>query len=104
LLADRLPFEYPKQVDAIRKLLAERGVDLQTFFFTIYRAIRANQSRDPLFIVLGSPMRGVSGEQASLQHLAVWYVPDEVTDALVASLERYRKKLQDSVLDDGAIN
>lgn len=82
LLAEPVPFEFPTQGNDLLDLLAARGVSrdelldgLAHVSFLNHRISRVDRSsRQTVFVVLGTPSRGVAGGETA-QHLTVWRLP-----------------------------
>jgi proteasome lid subunit RPN8/RPN11 len=82
LLAEPTPFELPTQGDDVLNLLAERGVSrehlldalAQVSFLNHRISLVDRASRQTLYLVLGTPGRGVAGGDLR-QHLTVWRLP-----------------------------
>jgi len=78
LLDADMPFEYPTTVGKLLTALCDRGVPMRKLLRPIGKAIALNGEDQPLYVVLGAPMRGVRGGQLR-QHLTVWRIePDSV--------------------------
>jgi len=76
LLDVAMPFEYPKTVGKLLISLSERGVPMRHLLRPIGKAIAHNGEGQPLYVVLGTPMRGVR-DGALRQHLTVWRIEPE---------------------------
>jgi hypothetical protein len=48
-----------------------------------------NREEDPLFVLLGTPMRGVAGRAERIFHLAAWYIEPGMVRGLKLSLNRF---------------
>ena len=77
-----MPFEYPLRLDALISELAERGVNQYRLLFSLALAARRNEDNTPLYVIVGSPMRGVSGSDQRAQHLAAWRVAPSFANGL----------------------
>lgn len=80
LLGEEMPYDYPSSVAGLLNALMERGAG-EDFFKAIIEAVRDSNKGEPLFVVLGTPMRGVEGESRR-QHLTVWKIGPEGQDPL----------------------
>ncbi len=85
LLASDMPSEFPRKLEDLLAHLEQRGVTRAAAFDVLYKAMLHNGKEKPLYVVLGTPMRGIRGGERK-QHLTVWRV-DEITTSLV-DLER----------------
>ena len=88
LLPSEMPFEYPERVIDLFTALIGRGVGLGSLLFVMQLAAQSAQQGDPLYLVLGSPMRGTSGGERK-QHLTAWYLEPLAADALRLALKQY---------------
>lgn len=83
----RMPFEYPEGVNGLADELVRCGVS-RGLLMALLRLTTLWNGRDtPLYVVIGSPMRGVRGEYVR-QHLAVWRVDPVVANALRSAVPR----------------
>lgn len=80
LLGDEMPYDYPSSVAGLLNALIDRG-EWEDFFDAVIAAVRDSNTGKPLFVVLGTPMRGTKGE-SRLQHLTVWKIDEEGQDSL----------------------
>jgi hypothetical protein len=76
LVNNKMPFEYPFTLDHLLRILNRNDVDVKLFLESLGKIALHNGSKTPLFIVVGSLMRGV--EQNRKQHLAVWYLEEKI--------------------------
>lgn len=88
LLSEPLPFEFPDQVGALIEELAARGVPRDLLLLTLQSAVLRNDDGSPLYVVVGTPMRGIRGGERR-QHLTAWYVEPWVAKALRLALHKY---------------
>jgi len=89
LLSQPMPYEFPKNMGDLFSELAGRGLSLRLLVAVLRMAVLFNREDDPLYVVLGTPMRGVAGSGDVKYHLAVWYVAPELVSALRLSLKRF---------------
>ena len=82
LLNQSMPFEYPKKVSDLFAQLAEREVSQRHLFLALMLAALENPKEAPLYTVIGTPSRGLSGARERQQHLAVWKLAPVVADSL----------------------
>lgn len=72
ILLDRpMPFEYPAKLAALLGCLAERGISIDDVLASIRHVMKRNVEGKPLYVVLGTPMRGTRGGEVK-QHLVCW--------------------------------
>jgi integrative and conjugative element protein (TIGR02256 family) len=93
LLPVPLPYEFPTKAGDLFAAFTERGVSQDQFFRTMQWAVLNNDADSPLFVVLGTPMRGIRGEQLR-QHLAAWYIDPLHAWALKTELDRYSEDVE----------
>ena len=89
LLPAAMPFEFPTNVNDLLTELEERGVPRQRLFLTLRMAVAQNPDDSPLYVVIGTPMRGIRGTDDLKQHLTVWYVCPVFSNGLRLSLRQY---------------
>jgi integrative and conjugative element protein (TIGR02256 family) len=89
LLATPMPFEFPQKVADLLEALAERGVRRDRVFLTLQGALINNEENDPLYVILGAPMRGIRGSELLQQHLTAWYVDPVIVRGLRLALNKY---------------
>ena len=89
LLPAPMPFEFPTKVSGLLSELEARGVPRQLLFLALKIAVAQNPDDSPLYVVIGTPMRGIRGTDDLKQHLTVWYVCPEISNGLRLSLRQY---------------
>lgn len=89
LLAAPMPFEFPATVTDLVNALEARGVTRQMLFLTLQAAVMRNPEDSPLYVLIGTPMRGVSGSRDLKQHLTAWYVAPVIANGLRLSLRQF---------------
>ena len=81
LLPQSFPFEYPRTFYDLYQELEIHGISLRLLVVTLQLACINNPSDAPLYVVIGTPQRGVAGSGQLRQHLAVWHIsPTVVAD------------------------
>jgi integrative and conjugative element protein (TIGR02256 family) len=88
LLPDLFPYEFPTNVGSLITALADRGVSRERLFLTLQWAAIHNGYDSPLYVLIGTPMRGIEGGQRR-QHLTAWYVDPIVVRALRSAIDKY---------------
>lgn len=86
LLSRPLPFEYPVTVSKLISELAAHGLPKEEFLDVLKWAALKNPKDTPLYVILGTPMRGLAGTAIRHQHLAVWFIDSTSAWALKATL------------------
>lgn len=89
LISQPMPYEFPKNMGDLFSELAGRGVSVQLLISVLRFAVLVNREDDPLYVVLGTPMRGVAGTTEVKYHLAAWYVAPALVAGLKLSLKRF---------------
>jgi integrative and conjugative element protein (TIGR02256 family) len=89
LLSEPMPFEFPAKMGDLFGELELRGVPTTLVVAALRAAVLLNGDQDPLFVVLGTPMRGVAGSVERKFHLAAWHIDSELVRALRLSLNKF---------------
>lgn len=107
LLTDRMGPVFPAYVEGLLDDLAERGVPHGRIFQTLIDGAQLRDRSQPMWIVLGTPMRRAE-DLSALQHLTVWEISPAMADALsvarsqaddAGEVAELRKSVQDSVIE-----
>ena len=107
LLDQPMPLEFPSKLGDLLQCLEQRNVSLTTVFDVIRASLRQNAENQPLYVIIGTPMRGTRGEELR-QHLTGWRVDSFVADvvdleAKVAEAEASARELgADEIEQDAA--
>jgi len=99
LLHEALPLEYPASAACLFKYLESQGVSLDLLQFALTFASLFTSEDLPLYLVIGTPMRGIKGA-APRQHLAVWSFPDGLRRAVKTQIDA--QLLGDKLTDEEA--
>lgn len=86
LLAEPLPFEYPKTTYDLIMAVHERGFSLSLLFKLMRLYTFALAEGEPLYVVIGAPMRRVAADAPLCHHIAVWRVAPDAAAHLRQSL------------------
>lgn len=89
LLSTPMPWEFPRTVAEIVRLLEARGVSRSRLLFTMQCAVIQNPDNAPLYVLIGTPMRGIRGSGELKQHLSAWHIEPLLAQALRLALEKY---------------
>lgn len=76
-LAEPFPFEYPEKVFDLLVLLSARGIPFHAFVFQCLRAVLRSPPNTPITVLVGTPMRGISGSTDLKQHITAWSIPTD---------------------------
>jgi predicted acylesterase/phospholipase RssA/molybdopterin/thiamine biosynthesis adenylyltransferase len=103
LLNVEMPFEFPKTVLDLVQSLRSRGVDYGDLIPLFKRAIAHNGIDQPLYVILGTPMRGVRGGERQ-QHLTGWEIDQAAVKLLdlddkAVALGECAKELRDAIIE-----
>lgn len=69
--------------------LTARGVSTHLLVAVLRYAALVNPDDSPLFVILGTPMRGVAGTDQRTFHLAAWRITSTIVAGLKLSLAKY---------------
>ncbi len=94
LLSQPMPFEFPATVGDLFTELIERGVPLRKVILSLQVAVLSNDEEAPLYVIIGTPMRGIRGSGNLQQHLTAWYLEPPVATALRIAVESYSEHAQ----------
>jgi hypothetical protein len=89
LLAFPMPFEYPSTVAGLLTELEGRGVSRRLLLSTLQLAVLQNADDSPLYVLVGTPMRGIQGTAKRQQHLSAWYLDPIIAKGLRLTLRKY---------------
>ena len=89
LLSQPMPFEFPRKASQLLDELKVRGPSLRQVILALQLAVIRNENDQPLFFIVGTPMRGIRGDERLQQHLVAWEIEPIVAKALRISVERY---------------
>jgi integrative and conjugative element protein (TIGR02256 family) len=89
LISEVMPYEFPRKMGDLFLELEQRGVTVNLLVAVLRCAVLLNRETDPLFVVLGTPMRGIAGSTEKKFHLAAWYVDSVLVHGLRLSLNRF---------------
>ncbi len=84
----RMPFEFPEKISDLLSLLNENGILTNRVLLQLQIAAYNNQKGEPLLLIIGTPMRGIVGEELK-QHLMVWYIHPDASDAFRLTVKKY---------------
>jgi integrative and conjugative element protein (TIGR02256 family) len=84
-----MPYEFPKKMGELFSELEGRGVSGSLLVAALRVAVLLNRETDPLFVVLGTPMRGIAGSTDKKFHLAAWYVDPAMVQGLRLGLLQF---------------
>lgn len=89
LLSEPMPFVFPSHARYLIEALEARGVSRAQFLFHLGIAAYWNAKDKPLYVVVGTPMRGRRTEGHLKQHLQIWEMSSEsmLPEAFSLSLE-----------------
>jgi len=106
LLQKPMDFEYPTSVGKLLKHLQDRSVPISFQLRAIRLAALMNGSDFPLYVCVGTPLRGIRGSSDLKQHLAFWRVTADIVQELRESLRvseseslEFSEELKDSICD-----
>ena len=74
LLAHPMPWEFPARMTHLIAALEARGIARQDLFLLLQAASIQNEAGTPLYVLIGTPMRGIRGSEELKQHLTAWRI------------------------------
>jgi integrative and conjugative element protein (TIGR02256 family) len=86
LLSGQLPWEFPSTARELMDALEGNGVSRRLLLLTLAIATWRVKEGEPLYVVVGTKMRGISGSRDLRQHLTVWRVQSDMANGLRSSL------------------
>lgn len=89
LISEVMPYEFPQKMDDLFSELERRGVPVSLLIAVLRCAVLLNDETDPLYVVLGTPMRGVAASAERKFHLAAWRVDPLTVRGLRLSLNQF---------------
>lgn len=90
LLSEPLSWEYPKTAKALFNQLEKNGASRASARLVMAIAADINPEDSDLFVIIGSPMRGIRGAPQLKQHLTVWLIKKEMVKGLRLILNKFR--------------
>lgn len=89
LLNDPFPFfEFPETVIDIFNMLEQSGISKEHLISVLRKSIKEKSEEDPLYVIIGSPMRGIRGEEQK-QHITAWYIPPDIANLFRDKVFKY---------------
>lgn len=88
LLAERMDWEFPRNVAGLLLALDKRGMEVGHLIAHLGFAAAFREAGQPLLTIVGTPMRGIAGGELR-QHLTAWRIPSEEADQMTLALRRY---------------
>jgi len=82
LLGKPFPIEYPATVRALVDQLGDQGIEFTDLYLLMQLLLLRLDADQPLFVVLGTPMRRRDPNGPLRQHLAIWRIDDEAVKSL----------------------
>lgn len=82
LLSQAMPTEYPETISTLIVALRERGIPFELLFSILKLLALCQKEGEPLFFVLGAPMRRRAAGERLRQHLTAWKMDPEYVKAL----------------------
>ncbi len=82
LLGSPFPMEYPSTVSGIISELEKQGIEYTTLYLLMQLQLSNLKDDERLHVVLGTPMRRRDANGPLRQHLSMWRISEEATEAL----------------------
>lgn len=86
LLSEPVPFEFARTTADLFSEMEGRYISVNLVVSVLRLAVLLNGEGKPLFVLLGTPMRGDCGSRNLKYHPAAWFVPGEFVECLLLSL------------------
>lgn len=88
LLSEPMPWEYPHRMADLLGLLADRGISRDLLLLVLLAASYQIEKDEPLYVLIGTPMRGVRGGDLR-QHLTAWRLDPVFAGGVRLIAEKY---------------
>lgn len=88
LLNEPLSWEFPKKAKDLLDAFEQQGITRDLLMALFWVGAYCVGDGDPLFVVVGTPMRGIAGSQERFQHLEVWHLGSEFVKHVKTSMPR----------------
>ena len=89
LLMQPMPWEFPTRMIDLVAALETRGVPKQELFLLLQAASWQNEEEAPLYVIIGTPMRGIRGSDELKQHLTAWRIEPTYATGLRLIANKY---------------
>jgi len=89
LLCKPLPWEMPDKMADLIKELDAHCVPRNLLLPLLGLAALNNEKDAPLYVIIGTPMRGISGSTSLIQHIMAFYIEPVFAKVLRLALEKY---------------
>ena len=89
LLSEPMPWEFPQKAADLVQLLIKRGVPKEYLLLILSAAAHKNEEGNPLYLLVGTPMRGVRGSGDLRQHLTAWRIEPTFAEGLRLIANKY---------------
>ncbi len=89
LLAQPMPWEFPTRMIDLVEALNARGVSKRELFLVLQAAAWQNEEEAPLYVLIGTPMRGIRGSEELKQHLTAWRIEPAFAKGLRLIANKY---------------
>ncbi len=86
LMGSPIAWEFPSNGGELFKELQDAGLPTESLYRLLELAALVTPPGEPLYFVLGTPMRGVSQGKA-VQHLSIWNIDPDVRDDIALAIE-----------------
>ena len=105
LFSSPLPWEYPIKGSILFEEFERHGIAKEVLFRILKASSMLTPQGDQMYLVVGSPMRGIAGGDRK-QHLSVWVLDAEAVDYIritinqtadTTEIAEIRKKIQDLI-------
>jgi len=93
LLSEPMPWEFPQRISDLLYLLANRGISRDLLLLVLLGAARQINEDEPLYVLIGTPMRGIRGSSLR-QHLTAWRLEPFFAKGVRLAVNKYTEDEQ----------
>ena len=94
LLSNPMPWEFPRHMADLLQLLVERGIPRNYLLLVLLGAALQIEKGEPLYVLIGTPMRGTRGSGNLQQHLTAWRLDPGLADGVRLIAHKYSEDEQ----------
>jgi len=87
LFGSPLPWEYPTKGADLFREVERQGVPKELIFKILRAASTLTAQNQPIYVILGAPMRGTAGGERK-QHLSIWAIDADMADQIRLTLSK----------------
>jgi integrative and conjugative element protein (TIGR02256 family) len=88
LLSESMPWEFPQRMGDLLRLLSDRGISRDLLLRVLLGAAWQIKEGEPLYVLIGTPMRGIRGGELR-QHLTAWRLDPTFASGVRLMAQKY---------------